>query len=92
MASSTQDVEELVKKEYEHGFVTDIDSDTIAPGLNEDVIAFISKKKVPKPDVIILSSLPILPVINLMFFKLLYPRCKLVFEIRDLWPDSITCK
>ncbi|RNC92264.1 MAG: glycosyltransferase WbuB [Allomuricauda sp.] len=52
------------------------------------LLPFISKKKVPKPDIIILSSLPILPVVNLMFFKLLYPRCKLVFEIRDLWPLS----
>ncbi|HEY5702766.1 MAG TPA: Fe-S cluster assembly protein SufB [Gammaproteobacteria bacterium] len=45
MASKSQDVEALVKKEYEHGFFTDIDSDTVAPGLNDDVIAFISKKK-----------------------------------------------
>jgi len=45
MSTQTQDVESLVDKEYEHGFVTDIDSDTIAPGLNEDVITFISNKK-----------------------------------------------
>lgn len=38
-------MEDLVSKDYEHGFVTDIDSDTVEPGLNEDVIAFISKKK-----------------------------------------------
>lgn len=45
MVSKSQDVEALVKKEYEHGFFTDIDSDTVAPGLSDDVIAFISKKK-----------------------------------------------
>ncbi len=45
MATKTHDVETLVKKEYEHGFFTDIESDTVAPGLNEDVIAFISRKK-----------------------------------------------
>lgn len=45
MATKSQDVEALVKKEYEHGFVTEIDTDTVAPGLNEDVIRFISKKK-----------------------------------------------
>jgi Fe-S cluster assembly protein SufB len=45
MPTHADEVESLVDKEYEHGFVTDIDSDTIAPGLNEEVITFISKKK-----------------------------------------------
>ena len=45
MSTHAEDVESLVNKEYEHGFVTDIESDTIEPGLDEDVIAFISKKK-----------------------------------------------
>ena len=45
MATNTESMEELVSKDYEHGFVTDIDSDTVEPGLNEDVITFISKKK-----------------------------------------------
>nr|WP_298996087.1 glycosyltransferase family 4 protein [uncultured Allomuricauda sp.] len=52
------------------------------------LLPLISKKKVPKPDIIVLSSLPILPVVNLFFFKIIYPKCKLVFEIRDLWPLS----
>jgi Fe-S cluster assembly protein SufB len=45
MSTQAKEVESLVDKEYEHGFVTDIDSDTIEPGLNENVIAFISNKK-----------------------------------------------
>ena len=45
MTDETAKVEELVHKDYEHGFVTDIDTDTVAPGLNEDVIAMISAKK-----------------------------------------------
>ena len=45
MSAEMEEVEELVKKEYEHGFVTDINTDTVEPGLNEDVIRFISKKK-----------------------------------------------
>ena len=45
MATKSQDVETLVKKEYAHGFVTEIDADTVAPGLNEDVIRLISHKK-----------------------------------------------
>ncbi|RIV72553.1 glycosyltransferase family 4 protein [Flagellimonas aequoris] len=56
--------------------------------LNLFLLPVLSKKKVPKPDVIVLSSLPILPIINLAFFRLIYPKTKLVFEIRDLWPLS----
>ncbi|MEO5762828.1 MAG: Fe-S cluster assembly protein SufB, partial [Vicinamibacteria bacterium] len=36
---------DLTSAEYSAGFVTDIDSDTIAPGLSEDVVRFISAKK-----------------------------------------------
>ena len=45
MSTNSEKMEDLVSKEYEHGFFTDIDSDTVAPGLNEDVITFISQKK-----------------------------------------------
>ena len=45
MAAKTDNMEALVRKEYEHGFTTDIDADTVPPGLNEDVITFISQKK-----------------------------------------------
>ena len=36
---------EVVNKTYQHGFVTDIESDTLPPGLSEDVIRIISAKK-----------------------------------------------
>lgn len=45
MLSEKDQIDELVSREYEHGFVTDIESDTIPPGLNEDVVRLISKKK-----------------------------------------------
>ncbi len=38
-------VDNLIGRDYEHGFVTDIESDTLAPGLSEDVIRYISEKK-----------------------------------------------
>jgi Fe-S cluster assembly protein SufB len=38
-------VNEIVNKVYQHGFVTNIESDTLPPGLNEDVIRIISAKK-----------------------------------------------
>ena len=40
-----KDLKELVKREYKEGFVTDIESDTIAVGLSEDTIRLISEKK-----------------------------------------------
>ena len=45
MSANKDNMEELVRKDYEHGFTTEIDSDTVLPGLNEDVIKFISQKK-----------------------------------------------
>ncbi len=42
---STADINELVGRSYRHGFVTDIDSDTVAPGLDESVVRLISRKK-----------------------------------------------
>ncbi len=42
---SSQTVEDLAQQEYKYGFVTEIDADTVAPGLNEDVIRLISAKK-----------------------------------------------
>ena len=38
-------LDEVTASEYKYGFVTDIESDTVAPGLNEDVIRMISAKK-----------------------------------------------
>jgi Fe-S cluster assembly protein SufB len=45
MSSSPQDIETIVGQKYRHGFVTDIESDTVPPGLDEDVIRLISRKK-----------------------------------------------
>ena len=38
-------IEEVTNKDYEFGFVTDIETDFIPKGLNEDIIRLISKKK-----------------------------------------------
>jgi Fe-S cluster assembly protein SufB len=47
MASTPHDesLEALVGQKYRHGFVTDIEADTVPPGLDEDVIRLISRKK-----------------------------------------------
>src|SRR5207237_4279505 len=38
-------IEALVNREYAYGFVTDIETDTVPPGLNEDIIRLNSAKK-----------------------------------------------
>ncbi len=38
-------VKEIAKREYEHGFVTAVESDSAPRGLNEEIIRFISSKK-----------------------------------------------
>ena len=38
-------IESLVNREYQYGFVTDVDSDVVPPGLSEEVIRTISAKK-----------------------------------------------
>jgi Fe-S cluster assembly protein SufB len=43
--SSPTPLESLVGREYQYGFVTDIDADALPPGLSEDVIRLISAKK-----------------------------------------------
>ncbi len=45
MSSSTDQLEVLATQEYKYGFVTDIEADSAPPGLNEDIIRFISAKK-----------------------------------------------
>ena len=45
MSSANREISELIKQKYDAGFVTDIEADTVAPGLNEDIIRTISAKK-----------------------------------------------
>ncbi|MFB3920724.1 MAG: Fe-S cluster assembly protein SufB [Terriglobia bacterium] len=45
MSTPQTEIEILANQEYKYGFVTEIDADTIPPGLNEDIIRLISAKK-----------------------------------------------
>lgn len=49
---------------------------------------FLDKKALPRPDVIIVSSLSLLTIINGLLLKRKY-KCRLVFEVRDIWPLTI---
>jgi Fe-S cluster assembly protein SufB len=43
--NSANSIQDLANREYKYGFVTDIETDTVPPGLNEDIIRLISAKK-----------------------------------------------
>ncbi|EMI45051.1 cysteine desulfurase activator complex subunit SufB [Rhodopirellula sp. SWK7] len=45
MSSENALLEEYAQREYEHGFITDIEADSIPAGLSEDVVRLISQKK-----------------------------------------------
>lgn len=49
MSASQQQIDNLIQKEYKPGFVTDLEADTLPPGLNEDVIRAISARKNEPP-------------------------------------------
>ena len=45
MSTPVNNIEALTNKEYKYGFFTEVETDTVPPGLNEDVIRLISAKK-----------------------------------------------
>jgi Fe-S cluster assembly protein SufB len=45
MSTTQTDLDALVAQKYRHGFVTDVESDTLPPGLDEDTIRAISRIK-----------------------------------------------
>ncbi len=47
------------------------------------------KESLPRPDVIIVSSLSLLTILNGFLLRMRY-KCRLIFEIRDIWPLTIT--
>jgi Fe-S cluster assembly protein SufB len=45
MTTATRTIEELANREYQYGFVTDVDAETVPRGLSEEVVRLISEKK-----------------------------------------------
>ena len=45
MSTEPDNIEDLVNRRYQHGFVTDIETESLPPGLDEDVIRAISARK-----------------------------------------------
>lgn len=49
MSTDNQTIEQLANQEYKYGFVAEIDADSVAKGLNEEIIRTISAKKHEPP-------------------------------------------
>ncbi|BAU48136.1 cysteine desulfurase activator complex subunit SufB [Sulfurifustis variabilis] len=49
MSLPNQQIEDLIRQGYKHGFVTELDADSLPPGLNEDIIRALSAKKNEPP-------------------------------------------
>jgi Fe-S cluster assembly protein SufB len=45
MSTAADTIEGLVKRDYKYGFVTDLETESVDPGLSEDVVRLISAKK-----------------------------------------------
>jgi len=45
MSAATEQIDDILKKSYDAGFVTDIEQEYAPPGLSEEIVAFISNKK-----------------------------------------------
>lgn len=54
----------------------------------EWVVFKLPKKELPKPEAVIVSSLSLLSIINGYLLRKKY-KCKLIFEVRDIWPLTI---
>lgn len=50
---------------------------------------FIPTKNLKKPDIIIVSSTSLFPILNGYFFRKKFKGSKLIFEIRDIWPLTL---
>ncbi|UHG99703.1 glycosyltransferase family 4 protein [Pseudomonas sp. 7-41] len=51
-------------------------------------ILLLDKKRLPRPDVIVVSSLSLFTILNGLLLRRKY-KCRLVFEVRDIWPLTI---
>lgn len=49
---------------------------------------WLDKSQLPRPDAVIVSSLSLLTIINGLLLRSKY-KCRLVFEVRDIWPLTI---
>lgn len=49
----------------------------------------VDKSKIPKPDVIIVSSMTMFPILYALGYKVWNRRVRVIFEVRDIWPLTL---
>jgi glycosyltransferase involved in cell wall biosynthesis len=52
-------------------------------------VIFLPVKKMGKPDVVVVSSMPIFPIVSGYLLKRKFKAQTLIFEIRDIWPLTL---
>lgn len=52
-------------------------------------LIWLPKKQFSKPDVVVVSSLSLLTIFNGFWWRIRY-KCRLIFEVRDIWPLTLT--
>jgi len=52
-------------------------------------LLFIPRQQLSRPDIVIVSSLSLLTILNGLLLRLIY-NCPLIFEVRDIWPLTLT--
>ncbi len=53
------------------------------------MLLVLNKEKYPKPNIIVVSSMSMFPMIAAFYYKLKF-NSKIIFEVRDIWPLTIT--
>lgn len=49
----------------------------------------INKSQIPKPDVIIVSSMSMFPILYALLYRFSHPHVRVIFEVRDIWPKTL---
>jgi glycosyltransferase involved in cell wall biosynthesis len=52
-------------------------------------LMWLPKPMLTEPDVVVISSLSLLTILNGFWWRMRY-KCRLIFEVRDIWPLTIT--
>ncbi len=85
MVSTNKSLREFTEQEYKYGFETDVEADTVPPGLNEEVVRLISAKRGGRRKRASLEALSLLKTpSNLIFMSLVPGALSLPITSSDL--------